>query len=70
MIPGSRVSTLVGPTANPIKAYALQHPVIAVVLGSFLLACSFPIIVFLTFALITAAIGIVSFLFIEGRAVN
>jgi len=66
---GNRMTSLIGPT-QPIKEYAREKPITALFIGFFVFACLFPIVTFLTFALITIGIGLAGFLFIEGTLLS
>jgi len=66
---GNRMTSLVGPT-HPIKEYAREKPITALFIGFFIFACLFPIISFITFALVTIGIGLAGFLFIEGTLLS
>jgi hypothetical protein len=63
---GNRMTSLVGPTTHPLKEYAREKPITALFVGFFVFACLFPIVSFITFALVTIGIGLAGFLFIEG----
>jgi len=48
------------------KKYAAEHPVVAMVALALAISCAIPVVVFLTFALITLLITFTGFLFVEG----
>jgi hypothetical protein len=48
------------------KKYAADHPVVAMVALALAISCAIPVVIFLTFALITLLVTFTGFLFVEG----
>jgi len=48
------------------KKYAAEHPVVAMVALALAVSCAIPVVVFLSFALITLLVTFTGFLFVEG----
>ena len=48
------------------KVYATEHPMTAMTVLALAITCAIPVVVFLTFALITLLVTFTGFLFVEG----
>ncbi|KAG8226544.1 hypothetical protein J437_LFUL007885 [Ladona fulva] len=52
--------------AEHAMVYLMEHPPVALSVGVFLLACAFPIVVFLVFAVVSTIFTFIGFLIVEG----
>lgn len=71
-ITGQRMSSFrVPPAVNSFwescKKYAAENPVMATTILALVITCAVPVIVFLSFALITLLVTFIGFLCVEGK---
>jgi hypothetical protein len=72
VIPGRRMSSIqlppmVNSAVESSKNYAAENPLTALTVLALVITCAIPVIVFLSFALITLFVTFAGFLFVEGE---